>query len=301
MAILVDQNTHILVQGITGNEGARATREMLAYGTVVLAGVTPGKGGEIVEGVPVYNSVREALAKHPAINVSLVVVPARFALSAVTEAITEKIPLINILTEHIPTQDSARMLALARANDKDTHVILVGPSSVGIISPGIAKIGAIGSSTTSKVFSSGSIGLISKSGGMAAELASVLSKNGLGQSTVVGIGGDQIIGSDFVDILRLFEKDEQSKAVVLFGEVGGTYEEQAAEFIKQGKFTKPVVAIVAGMFTTLLPEGAVLGHAGAIVSKGRGSYDSKIRALEEAGVKIVNTINDIPSMIKQLI
>ena len=297
MAILVDQNTKVLVQGITGTEGSRATREMLSYSTQVLAGVTPGKAGQNVEGVPVYETVSEAIAKHPDINATLVVVPARFALNAVKEAIGAKIPLINVLTEHITTFDSATMYALAQ----EVGVRIVGPSSVGIISPGIAKLGAIGSSTTSKVFSPGPIGLVSKSGGMTSEIASILTKNSLGQSSVIGIGGDQIIGTDFKDLLELFERDERTKAVVMFGEVGGTYEELVADFIKSGGFTKPVVAVIAGMFTKYLPEGVVLGHAGAIVSRGRGGYDSKVVSLDQVGVKIANSIDEIPEILKKLI
>src|SRR3989344_5206320 len=189
MAILVNKDTRALIQGITGSEGARPCREMLSYGTQVLAGVTPGKGGQSVENVSVYNSVREALSQHSAINASLVVVPARFCLAAATEAINAGIPLVNILTEHVPTQDSARLLALARAH----NVKLVGPSSVGIISPSLGKLGAIGSSTTSKGFTPGPVGIISKSGGMTAELALALSRAGLGQSTAIGMGGDQIV------------------------------------------------------------------------------------------------------------
>ncbi|HEY9582886.1 MAG TPA: CoA-binding protein [Candidatus Paceibacterota bacterium] len=297
MAILVDQNTKVLVQGITGTEGSRATREMLSYSTHVIAGVTPGKAGQNVEGVPVYETVSEAIAKHPDINATLVVVPARFALNAVKEAIGAKIPLINVLTEHITTFDSATMYALAQ----EVGVRIVGPSSVGIISPGIAKLGAIGSSTTSKVFSPGPIGLVSKSGGMTSEIASILTKNSLGQSSVIGIGGDQIIGTDFKDLLELFERDERTKAVVMFGEVGGTYEELVADFIKSGGFTKPVVAVIAGMFTKYLPEGVVLGHAGAIVSRGRGGYDSKVVSLDQVGVKIANSIDEIPEILKKLI
>ncbi|HEY4493693.1 MAG TPA: CoA-binding protein [Candidatus Paceibacterota bacterium] len=297
MAILVNKDTRVLVQGITGSEGARACREMLSYGTVVLAGVTPGKGGQSVENVPVYNSVREALLKHPTINASLVVVPARFCLSAGVEAISADIALVNILTEHVPTQDSARLLALARAH----NVRLVGPSSVGIISPSLGKLGAIGSSTTSKVFTPGPVGIISKSGGMTAELALSLSRAGLGQSTAIGMGGDQIVGMDFADLLKLFAQDKDTKAVVMFGEVGGTYEEQAADLVEAGGFAKPLVALIAGKFTASLPEGAVLGHAGAIVSRGRGSYDSKMMALRKAGVKITSTIEEVPVILGELI
>lgn len=297
MSILVDKKTRVLIQGITGQEGSRACVEMMKYGTKVLAGVTPGKGGQKVNGVPVYNTVKEALIHNPFINTSLIVVPAAFTKEAALESITNKIPLINIITEHVPVQDAAFIISWA----KKYNSRIVGPSSVGIISPGKAKIGSIGSSTISKVFSPGPIGLISKSGGMTAEIALELTKNGLGQSTVVGIGGDQLIGSDFTDLLELFEKDQQTKAIVLFGEIGGTYEEQAAEFIGKKKFTKPVVAIIAGKFSESLPPETVLGHAGAIVMKGRGSYTSKIKSLKKAGVHIVRTIDEIPTTLKKIL
>lgn len=294
MSILVDKKSRVLIQGISGKEGSRACREMLSYGTKVVAGVTPGRGGEKIEGVPVYNTVAQALKKHPKINATLVAVPAIFARDAVEEAVYAGIPLINILTEHISTQDNAKIVALARIK----KVRIVGPSSVGIISPGKAKIGSIGSSDSAKVFSRGPVGVISKSGGMTSEIASVLTRAGLGQSTALGIGGDQIIGSDFTDILRLFRQDPETKAVVLFGEVGGTYEEQAAEYLKKEKFGKPVVAIVAGRFSLHLPPETVLGHAGTIISQGRGGYNSKIRALKKAGVLLANTVEEIPVLLK---
>lgn len=295
MAILIDKNTRVLVQGITGNEGSRACKEMLVYGTQVVAGVTPGKGGQTVEGVPVYNTVFEALDSHPEINTSLITVPAAFAKDAALEAIDAHIPLIDILTEHVPTADAAYIVAAARRQG----VRVVGPSSVGIISPGVAKIGSIGSGEVKKVFTSGPIGVVSKSGGMTAEVSATLSRAKLGQSTVIGIGGDAIIGSDFVDLLELFEKDSETKAVVLFGEVGGTYEELAAAFIKRGGFKKPVVALVAGSFTETLPQGTVLGHAGAIVSRGRGSYASKVKALKAAGVMVVDILDEVPGMLRK--
>lgn len=295
MAILVDRNTKALIQGIAGKEGSRACREMLAYGTAVVAGVVPEMGGKHVEGVPVYDSVREALEQHPGISATLIVVPAKFLKDAALEAIEAGIRLVNIITEHVPAQDCAYIVQAARAKG----VRVVGPSSVGIISPGKAKIGSIGSSEIQKVFQSGSIGVISKSGGMTAEIASTLTMAGIGQSTVLGIGGDQIIGSDFVDILRLFEEDRETRAVVLFGEIGGTYEEQAAACIAKGGFTKPVVAVVAGEFTRNLPQGTALGHAGAIVEKGRGSYDAKVSALKKAGVHIANILDDIPALLRK--
>lgn len=295
MSILVDKNTRVLIQGISGNEGSRACREMLNYGTKVLAGVTPGRGGQKVEGVPVYDTVADAVKCHSEINATLISVPAAFAHEAAEEAVLAGISLVNILTEHIPTQDSARIVALARSK----RVRIVGPSSVGVISPGKGKIGSVGSSESAKVFSKGNIGVISKSGGMTSEIASVLTKAGMGQSTAVGIGGDQIVGSDFVDMLRLFRDDKETKAVVLFGEVGGTYEEQAAEYIKHEKFNKPVVAVVAGRFSLHLALETVLGHAGAIVSGGRGGFNSKIKTLKKAGVLIANTVEEVPVLLKK--
>lgn len=296
MAILINKNSKVLIQGITGGEGSRAAKEMIDYGTDVVCGVTPGKGGQTVEGKPVYNSIKEALEKHGAIDATLIAVPAPFIRKAAIEAIENKIPIINILTEHVTVQDSALIYALA----KKAGVTVIGPSSVGIISPGLAKLGAIGSGEVKDVFTPGKVGVISKSGGMTAEISSILTHVGIGQSTVLGIGGDQIICSDFVNILKLFEADAETKAVVMFGEVGGTYEEQAAEFIKAGGFTKPVVAIIAGQFGDKLPKDTVLGHAGAIVSKGRGSYESKVTALKEAGVHVAETLSEIPQILKEL-
>ena len=299
MSILVDINTKVLIQGITGKEGSRAAREMIAYGTKVLAGVTPGKGGQTTEdGVPVFNSVAEALSQFPEVNTALVVVPAPFVLAAATESIEAEIPLIDILTEKVPVAAVAKMIAAAKAK----RVTLVGPSSVGIISPGRAKIGSIGSSEmVHAIFTPGSIGVISKSGGMTAEISRILSEANLGQSTVVGIGGDLLIGADFLDIARLFEKDEDTKAVVIFGEVGGTYEEQLAAAMESGTITKPVVALIAGQFSEKLPQDTVLGHAGAIVSKGRGSAASKIAALKKAGALIANTPEDIPTLLRTIL
>lgn len=300
MAILVDKKTRVLIQGITGGEGSRATREMISYGTHVVCGVTPGKGGQSVEAgdqkIPVYNSVAEALKVHPEVNTSLIAVPAQFVKSAALEAIHNKIPVINILTEHVTVQDCAIIYASA----KKAGVMVIGPSSVGVMSPGLAKLGAIGSGEVKDVFTPGKVGIISKSGGMTAETSSVLTRNGIGQSTVVGIGGDQIICSDFVDIMKLFKEDPDTEAVVIFGEVGGTYEEQLAEWIIKEKFKKPVIAIIAGEFSEKLPKETVLGHAGAIVSGGKGSYKSKIESLTKAGVYLPKTLEEIPTILKNL-
>lgn len=238
--------------------------------------------------------MHEAIKKHKNINATLITVPGPFVRDAALEAIHAGIPLINILTENVTTQDSAIIVQAAR----DKNIRIVGPSSVGIMSPGEAKIGSIGSSDMQKIFTRGVVGVISKSGGMSAEISVILSRAGIGQSTVVGIGGDQIIGSDFKDLLELFQKDKRTKAVVIFGEIGGTYEEEAADFIKKSGFTKPVVAVIAGKFSETLDEGSTLGHAGAIVSKGRGSYTSKVNTLRRAGVYVARTLEDIVPALK---
>jgi len=294
MAILVNQNTKVLVQGITGKEGSKVALQMQNYGTKVLAGVTPGKGGQEVHGIPVYNTVSEALENHPGINTSLISVPNFAVFGAMEEAIKSKTPLINVFTEHVPIADTAKAIALAKENG----VRIVGPSSMGIISPGIGKVGQIGGEDPRGVFRKGNIGVISKSGGMASEVSWILTQAGMGQSTVIGIGGDILEGSSFVDLLLEFEKDPQTESVVLFGEIGGTYEEEAAELIKSGKFTKPVVAFVSGLFAETLPSGTKLGHAGAIIYGDKGSYKSKINSLESAGVKIAKTPDEIPNLLK---
>ncbi len=298
MAILINERTVAVVQGITGKEASRAAREMVLYGTRVVAGVVPGKGGQITEdGVPVYETVLEACARHPEINASLVAIPGIVVGGAVEEALSAGIPLINILSERVPIADVARIIALAR----ERNSCIVGPSSVGIISPGKGKIGSIGSGGTARVFSPGPVGLISKSGGMCAELSRVLTGAGIGQSTVIGIGGDPLIGSDFVDSALLFERDPETKALVIFGEVGGTYEEQLASRIKDGSITKPIVALIAGVFAETLPGETELGHAGALIEGGRGKASVKITVLREAGVWIVSLPEEIPPLLATLL
>lgn len=297
MSILVDKSTKVVIQGITGKEGARAAKSMISYGTKVFAGVTPGKGGVVTEeGVPVFNTLREALAKFPEVNTSLIAVPPAFVPDAALEAISHGIKLVDILTEKVPVAQIAKIIAFARLG----RVRVVGPSSVGILTPGQGKIGSIGSSElVHTIFMPGPVGVISKSGGMTAELSRILTEAGLGQSTVVGIGGDVLIGSDFLDIALEFEKDEHTRALVIFGEVGGVYEEKLAEAMEQGIIKKPVIALIAGRFTEQLAQDTALGHAGAIVNKGKGSAASKISALTNAGALVANTPEDIPLLVKQ--
>lgn len=296
--MLINKNTRVIVQGITGKEGARATKEMLAYGTAVVAGVTPGKGGQTIEGVPVFNSVAEAIKKFPEINAALVTVPAPFVLDAVLESIHAHIPLINILSEKVPVRDVSTMVAFARLYS----VQIIGPSSVGILVPKIGKIGSIGGADLiHEIFTPGPIGLVSKSGGMTAEISYTLTKAGLGQSTIVGIGGDVLIGSDFEDVALQFEHDHETKVIVVFGEVGGTYEEQLAIAMRDRRITKPVVALIAGKFAETLPQDTVLGHAGAIVSRGRGSASGKIKMLQDVGAFIAEVVDDLPWLVKKLL
>lgn len=297
MSILIDENTKVLVQGATGKEGQRAITQMLHYKTKVLAGITPGKGGQAVEGVPIFDTVDQALAKFPQINTSFIAVPKNGAKDAILEAASHKIPLINVLTEHMPIADTAYVVAYA----KDQGAKIVGPSSIGIISPGKAKLGSIGGDDPDFSFTSGNIGVISKSGGMTSEISFILKKVGFGQSTAIGIGGDIIIGSTYEDLMIEFEKDMETAAVVLFGEVGGTYEEEAADLIKKGDFTKPVSAFISGIFAEMMPSGTALGHAGAIIEAGKGRRVDKIKALESAGVEIAEIPDDFPNLLKKML
>lgn len=297
MSILIDKTTKVLVQGITGKEGGRAAEDMLAYGTRVIGGTSPGKGGSRDKNdLPVFNSVAEAMRAHPDISASMIAVPAPFVCDAALEAIAARIPLIVILSEKVPVMHVAEIIAHAAANG----VRIAGPSSIGIISPGQAKIGSIGSAgLADRIFSPGPVGVISKSGGMTAEISRILTDEGIGQSTAIGIGGDLLIGSDFVDIALLFEQDKETKALVIFGEIGGTYEERLADAVRRRKITKPVVALIAGQFSEELSAGAILGHAGAIVMKGAGSFALKVNALQEAGVVLAETPEEVPAHIQK--
>jgi len=294
MAILINENTKVLVQGITGTQGSLATKDMLDYGTNVLCGVTPGKGGRKVEGVPVYDDVESARRAHD-VSVSVIYVPPKFVKNAALEAINAGMKCVVIVTEGVPIHDSAQILARAR----ETHTRVIGPSSIGIISPGKAKVGSIAMGKDHKSFTPGNIGIISKSGGMCSETALVVRKAGFGQSTVVGIGGDVLVGSDFVDILKIFENDKETAAIVLFGEIGGAYEELAAEYIKQ-HISKPVVAFVSGIFASTIQDVS-LGHAGAIIEQGRGTRSNKVEALRNAGVRVVDVHHEIGAVLREML
>jgi len=291
VAILVNKDTKVLVQGITGREGEFHTKLMLDYGTKIVAGVTPGKGGQTVHGVPVFDSVREAVDSVGPIDVSIVFVPAPFAADAVLEALDAGIKGAVIITEGIPTQE---MLKVARAFElAGDDRWFIGPNCPGVITPGECKVGIM----PSHVFMPGRIGVVSRSGTLTYEVVAELTRAGFGQSTCVGIGGDPIIGQNFVDILRRFNEDPQTDAVVLIGEIGGTDEEEAAAFI-QSEMRKPVVAFVAGKTA---PEGKRMGHAGAIIMGRMGTAQSKIEAFQKAGVPVADLPAQIPELLKQVL
>ena len=298
MSILIDEKTRVIVQGITGTEGSRAAKLMTEYGTKVVAGVTPGKGGQEAEGIPVYDTVKEALAEHDA-NASIVYVPPFAARDAVFEAIGNGIKMINCITEGVPVRDAADMVAHARRH----AAMLVGPSSIGILSPGKCRLGVIGGlkEMVEEIYKPGEIGVISKSGGMTNETSWVVRQTGLGQSTVVGIGGDIVIGCTFADLLKMYESDRQTKGVVMFGELGGTYEEQVAETINEGKYTKPIAAFIAGKFAERMPEGMSFGHAGALIQGEKGKPKHKMKVLKEAGVIVVENHDELGEAIKNAI
>lgn len=294
MSILIDTNTRLLIQGMTGKEGMRALEWAQAYGTVVLAGVTPGKGGQEVNGIPVYNSVAEALSAHPEINATAIYAPPRFVKGAALEALQAGIPLLHVIAEEVPTKDTVEMLQAA----EQAGARIVGPSSIGIISPGKAKIGSIGGDDN-KQFTAGSIGLVSKSGGMSSEIALLLSKNGFGQSTVMGVGGNIISCTTFADLVEPFEADPETKAVVIIGEIGGAYEEKLAEKLASLPHHKLYVAFISGLFAETLPQGMSFGHAGAIVDKNIGTRQGKIQALQAAGVEIAQEPSAIIKILRE--
>ena len=289
MAILVSSKTEVIVQGITGREGSFHTRAMLAYGTKVVAGVTPGKGGIKFEGVPVYNTMREALREHPKADTSVIFVPARFATDAIYEAVEAGMRNVVVITEHIPLHEELRAINFARANG----VRVVGPNCPGLIAPSQkVKVGIIPAS----VAAPGKVGIVSRSGTLTYEIANHLSRAGLGVSTAVGIGGDPVIGMSFVEVLEMFRDDPETKGVVIIGEIGGSMEEEAASFIKSGGLGKPAVAYIAGRTA---PPGKRMGHAGAIISMGVGTAESKVRAFQDASVPVADRPSEVAELMKK--
>jgi len=280
MSILVNRETRLAVQGITGKEGTFHTRQAVAYGTRVVAGVTPGKGGTAIDGIPVFDTVGEAVARTGA-NASVIFVPPPFAADAVLEAADAGIPLVVCITEGIPTLDMVRVQAFL----KGRKTRLIGPNCPGIITPGECKIGIMPGS----IHTPGPVGVVSRSGTLTYEAVGQLTSRGIGQSTCIGIGGDPIIGTQFVDALELFGKDSATRGIVLIGEIGGTAEEEAARFIREN-IKVPVVAFIAGRTA---PPGKRMGHAGAIISGGRGTAGEKVEALRAAGIRVVDSPGSI--------
>lgn len=285
MAVIVDNDTKLVIQGITGYQGTYHSKAMRDFGTKVVAGTSPGKGGEKVNDIPVYESVAEAIQNEGA-NTSCIFVPAPFCKDAALEAIDAGIGTIVIITEHLPVLDAIHLVAVARSRG----VTVIGPNCPGIASPGKAKVGIL----PNNIFKQGNIGVVSKSGTLTYEIVNAITEHKLGQSTCVGIGGDRVSGMSFIDVLERFQNDRQTKQIVLVGEIGGTAEEEAAEFIKKN-VDKPVVAYIAGRTA---PPGKRMGHAGAIIARGRGTAESKIKALEAAGVRVAKIPTDVPVLLR---
>ncbi|MDO5849844.1 MAG: succinate--CoA ligase subunit alpha [Methanobacteriaceae archaeon] len=284
--ILLDENTKCLVQGITGKQGRFHTEQMLEYNTNIVAGVTPGKGGQEVLGIPVFDSIEAAIEFDPEINASIIFVPARFAKDAAFESI-EHVDLVIIITENIPVHDTMEIMAYAERKG----VTVIGPNTPGVISPKVGKLGIM----PTHIFSEGDVGIISRSGTLTYEIASQLTNAGIGQSSCVGVGGDPIIGTPSVEVIKMFNEDPDTKEIVLIGEIGGKAEETAAEYIKS-HVTKPVVSYIAGITA---PPGKRMGHAGAIISGNTGTAKSKMEALTAAGVKVATKPSEIVDLIKE--
>jgi succinyl-CoA synthetase alpha subunit len=281
VAILVHPSARVLIQGITGKQGRYHAQRMKEYNVQVVAGTTPGKGGQQVDGVPVYDSVAEAVARHP-IDASMILVPPAGVLPAAVEALESAIPLVVIITEFVPFHDAL----LIRRLSEDSPSRVIGPNTIGVISPGKGKVGVM----PGFIYSEGNVGLISRSGTLTHEIASNLTYKGIGQSTCVCIGGDLVKGVNFIDMLKAFREDPQTEKVIIIGEIGGAGEEIAARYIQQSAYPKPVIAYIAG---TTAPKEKKMGHAGAIVSRGVGTAESKIGRFAEAGVAIARSLDEL--------
>ncbi len=293
MSILIDENTRVIVQGITGNMAGIDVKLNLDQGVKIVAGVTPGKGGESVHGVPVYDTVRQAMVERPA-DASVVYAPARAAKDAIVEAVDGGVKLVLVFGENIPQHDFIYCLSYA----EKSQVRIIGPNSNGIISPGKSRLGGLGGDNPKRMFIPGPVGVISRSGGMAGEISWMLRREGIGISTCVSMGGDRIVGTTIRDLLELFEQDSETEAVVLFGEVGGGYEEEAAEFVAAGLFSKPLIAFIAGKFIDEMPQGVSFGHSGTLIEGGAGSASGKINAFRRAGIQVADSLIEIPSLVK---
>jgi succinyl-CoA synthetase alpha subunit len=286
--MLIDENTRVVVQNITGTQGQFHAKSMLDYGTKIVAGATPGKGGQSVHNIPVYDTIAEAKAETGA-TASIIFVPAPFAKDAVLESIHSELNPIVVITEHVPVHDSIMFIQLALSK----NISIIGPNTPGMMVPEKCKLGIM----PSHIFKGGSVGVASRSGTLTYEIVADLTRNGLGQSTVVGLGGDPVVGFNFIDALKHYEKEKETKAVVLIGEIGGSAEELASEFIKEC-VDKPVVAYVAGKTA---PKGKRMGHAGAVISGKTGTVESKVEALKKAKVPVADTPDGIAELLKEIL
>ncbi len=286
MAIYINKKTRVLVQGITGKQGSFHTGQMLDYGTHIVGGVSPGKGGQAVEGVPVFDTVFEAMEKEPA-EASILFIPAPFARDAALEALDAGIKLLVLIPEHIPLHDAMDIMAFA----KHKGAVVVGPNTFGLVSSGYCKIGIM----PNKYFIPGPVGVVSRSGTLCYEIVGHLTVNQTGTTTVVGLGGDRVVGLHFIDVLKQFEADPETRVIVLIGEIGGSAEEEAADFIAGG-ISKPVVAYLAGKSA---PPGKRMGHAGAIIERGKGTFDGKVKSLTTAGVKVAALPGQVVRLIQE--
>jgi len=280
----VNKNTRVLVQGITGKEGSFHAKAMLNYGTKIVAGVSPGKGGTTVHGVPVYDTVEDAVKEHE-IDASIIFVPAKFAPDAIYEAIDGGIKLIVVITEHIPVLDMAKVVKYAKAKGSK----IIGPNCPGVIVPEESLVGIF----PPRAFRKGKVGIVSRSGTLTYEVAEMV-KEKFGQSTVIGIGGDPIVGTDMVEVVKMFDEDPETESIVIIGEIGGTMEERIARLKAEGKIKKKIVGYIAGMTA---PKEKRMGHAGAVVYMGMGTFESKIKALKEAGIPVATTPYEIPNLL----
>jgi len=291
---LLDESSRVLVQGISGQQARTHVSYMIRYGTKVVAGVAPGKGGMALDGVPVFDSVRTAVRERPA-DIAVLFVPAAYAKDAALEAIENGVPLVVVLAEGVPHHDAAEIIDRA----SKSGVRLIGPNSQGMISPGKAKLGGTGGAEPERLYKPGPVGIISRSGGMGGEIANVLSRKGIGQSTYISIGGDLLIGTSFVELLPLFERDPETEVAVIFGEPGTGHEEEVAKLVRDGGFTKPLVALVVGESMEKLPKGMSFGHTSSIIARGLGSPAQKKRLLKEAGVTVAENFSEIPLLVER--
>jgi succinyl-CoA synthetase alpha subunit len=296
MSILIDRSKRVLIQGITGREGQARTRLMSEYGTQVVAGVTPGKGGASVDKIPVYDTVEEAFETHGGIDISVLFIPAPFVREAALEAISAGVKLLVIVPDRVPIFD---VLDIAQAA-KDNGARFIGPNTLGVLSPGKAVVGMIGGRAESARawFKPGPVGICSRSGGITSSMAYYLAEVGIGATTLVHVGGDVVVGLPHPEVVQLFEDDPETKAIVMFGEIGGTQEERVAELVKQGKVTKPIIAFIGGKAAK---SGTRFSHAGAIVEGGRGSHEGKVKNLREVGVTVVDAFGELPIRTKEVL